>query len=223
VSEAFTKREFVYAPPESDLVIIYEDEQILIVDKPSGLLSVPGKDLSHKDSLQTRLETYNAKVRLVHRLDMSTSGLMVFAKSPNAQRHLGLQFEKRYIQKTYQARVWGQLVGNSGHINLPLIADWPNRPKQKVDFATGKSAQTDWEVIGHNDVSTHLKLYPKTGRSHQLRVHMQAIGHPILGDRIYAPDPAFQAASRLQLQATNLKLRHPDTGDWMNFDIPHQF
>lgn len=151
---------------------------------------------------------------------MATSGVMVFAKTPHAQRHIGLQFEKRYTEKTYIARVAGHIHGESGHINLPLITDWPNRPMQHVNFERGKSAQTDWTVLNREDGATRVALRPKTGRSHQLRVHMLAIGHPILGDRLYAHDDAFRAAKRLQLHAETLRLRHPVGGEWMTFTAP---
>ena len=216
-------RPLIYAPPGDPLDIIYQDDDLILVNKPAGLLSVPGKADDHKDSLETRVKTAIPKALLVHRLDMATSGLMVFAANPNAQRHLGLQFEKRYIQKQYIARVDGLMRGESGHINLPLLTDWPNRPRQKVDFETGKSAQTDWEVLEREPRSTRIALYPKTGRSHQLRVHMLAIGHVILGDQLYAEDKAFKAATRLQLHAKRLTLRHPAGGEWMTFEAPCPF
>lgn len=202
---------------------MHEDENLIVVDKPSGLLSVPGKAEHHKDSLETRLRAYNSEVLLIHRLDMATSGVMIFAKTALAQRHIGLQFEKRYTEKSYIARVAGSVRGLTGRINLPLITDWPNRPRQEVNFDIGKSAQTDWEVLAQDGKSTRMALYPKTGRSHQLRVHMLAMGHPILGDRLYAPDAVFEAASRLQLHAEMLKLRHPVGGEWMTFTAPCPF
>ncbi|MGJ8563258.1 MAG: pseudouridine synthase [Alphaproteobacteria bacterium] len=202
---------------------MHEDENLIVVDKPSGLLSVPGKAGHHKDSLESRLRAYNSEVLLIHRLDMATSGVMVFAKTAHAQRHIGLQFEKRYTEKSYIARVAGSVRGVTGHINLPLMTDWPNRPRQEVNFDIGKSAQTDWEVLAQDGKSTRIALYPKTGRSHQLRVHMLEMGHPILGDRLYAPDAIFEAANRLQLHAEILKLRHPVGGEWMTFTAPCPF
>ncbi len=214
-------RAFTYAPPTGPLGIIYEDDSLLIVDKPSGLLSVPGK--TEPDCLQARLLDYCADSLTVHRLDMATSGVMVFAKTAHAQRHLGLQFEKRMTRKTYTARVWGIVEKDSGQIDLPLICDWPNRPKQMVDFENGKPAQTDWQVTARHDNTTTLVLYPKTGRSHQLRVHCLEMGHPILGDRLYAHEEAFAAANRLQLHATSLSLRHPIGGEWHEFTAPTPF
>ena len=215
------RRSFTYAPPSDPLKFIYEDEDLLVVDKPAGLLSVPGRDLP--DSLQTRLKDLDPKSLLVHRLDMATSGLMVFARNKAAQRHLGLQFERRHTTKSYLAYVAGRVDGNSGRINLPLFADWPNRPRQKVDWNWGKSSLTDWEVRDREDTSTRLALHPITGRSHQLRVHCWAVGHPILGDRIYAQDEVFEAAPRLMLHAWKLGLRHPTGGEPIEFESPCPF
>lgn len=195
----------------------------MIVDKPSGLLSVPGKAEEHKDCLETRLRDLYPELRLVHRLDHPTSGVMVFARNPAAQRHLGLQFEKRFVQKTYIARVKGQVTGTSGHINLPLICDWPNRPKQMVSFETGKSAQTDWELLSREENASRLTLYPRTGRSHQLRVHCLAIGHPILGDSFYGGAENINAADRLQLHAKTIRFRHPSGGAWREYSVPCPF
>lgn len=216
-------RNFSYQPPQQALKFLYQDDSLLVVNKPSGLLSVPGKADAHKDSLETRLRSQSPDTLLIHRLDMATSGVMVFAKTAHAQRHIGLQFEKRYTEKTYIARVAGRVQGESGHVNLPLITDWPNRPMQCVNFERGKSAQTDWTVIDRENDATRIALFPKTGRSHQLRVHMLAMGHPILGDRLYADDKAFDAANRLQLHAEKLKLRHPVGGEWMTFTAPCKF
>lgn len=147
----------------------------------------------------------------MHRLDVATSGVMVFARTPEAQRHLGLQFEKRYTEKTYAARIAGH-IPESGHINLPLRADWPERPRQMVCFEHGKTAQTNWVKEEEYQGSSRVSLHPITGRSHQLRVHMWAVGHPILGDRIYAGDEVFNAAPRLCLHAQSLTVRHPIGG-----------
>jgi len=210
------RRSFIYAPSADPLKIIHEDEDLLVVDKPAGLLSVPGRNLP--DSLQTRLKDLYPDSLLVHRLDMATSGLMVFARNKAAQRHLGLQFERRHTTKTYIARVAGNVDGESGRINLPLIADWPNRPRQMVSWKHGKPSTTDWEVLEREDNATRLFLHPITGRSHQLRVHCWAIGHPILGDRIYAQDEVFEAAPRLMLHAWKLGLRHPTDGEPIEFE-----
>ncbi|MGJ8605627.1 MAG: RluA family pseudouridine synthase [Marivita sp.] len=205
-----------YTPPDTPLDVLHEDHQILVVNKPAGLLSVPGKGPGLTDCLIARLEAAYPQVLLVHRLDRDTSGVMVFGLTPHAQRHLGLQFEKRYIKKTYLARVAGRMDPKTGTIDLPLIVDWPNRPLQKVDHETGKPAVTDWRVMKASDEESRVKLYPLTGRSHQLRVHMLSLGHPILGDPLYAPDTA-SAYPRMMLHAEELRLRHPDGGEGMKF------
>ncbi|WP_298567039.1 RluA family pseudouridine synthase [uncultured Aliiroseovarius sp.] len=205
-----------YAPPNDPLVIIHQDHELLLVDKPAGLLSVPGKGEHLADCLIARIQAVFADALLVHRLDRDTSGIMVFAMTPHAQRHLGLQFEKRQIKKAYVARVWGRVAEREGTVDLPLIVDWPNRPKQHVDFENGKQAITDWKVLKYEDTATRVRLFPQTGRSHQLRVHMKEIGHPILGDPFYADGPA-RDAPRLMLHAESLRLRHPDGGKGLTF------
>jgi tRNA pseudouridine32 synthase/23S rRNA pseudouridine746 synthase len=205
-----------YDPPDVPLTILHEDHEILVVHKPAGLLSVPGKGPELADCLIARLEAAYPQVLLVHRLDRDTSGVMIFALTPHAQRHLGLQFEKRQTKKTYLARVAGRMEAKTGTIDLPLIVDWPNRPLQKVDHETGKPAVTDWRVMKASDVESRGQLYPKTGRSHQLRVHMLALGHPILGDPLYAPETAHDYP-RMMLHALELRVRHPDGGKGMSF------
>ena len=152
---------------------------------------------------------------LVHRLDRDTSGVMIFALTPHAQRHLGLQFEKRQTQKTYVARVWGQVAEAKGTVDLPLIVDWPNRPRQMVDHENGRAAVTDWRRLKRSETETRMRLFPRTGRSHQLRVHMLAMGHPILGDPFYAEGPA-RDFPRLMLHSEKLQFRHPDGGSRMS-------
>ena len=208
---------FTYSPPDTPLDIIHADHELLLVNKPAGLLSVPGKGPHLADCLIARLHAAFPEVLLVHRLDMDTSGVMVFARTPHAQRHLGLQFEKRYTKKAYVARVWGEVAEKEGHIDLPLIVDWPNRPLQHVSHGTGKPAQTDWRRVRvAGDGTSRVRLYPHTGRTHQLRVHMLAIGHPILGDPFYAHGLA-RDYPRMMLHAESLKLRHPDGGKGMSF------
>ncbi|SLN68538.1 Ribosomal large subunit pseudouridine synthase A [Pseudoruegeria aquimaris] len=212
----------VYSPPDVPLDILHHDHEILVVNKPSGLLSVPGKGPHLADCLIARIQAAFPEALLVHRLDRDTSGVMIFALTPHAQRHLGLQFEKRQTKKTYVARVWGLIEENAGTVNLPLIVDWPNRPLQKVDFETGKEAITDWKVMRREAAATRVRLFPKTGRSHQLRVHMREIGHPILGDPFYATGEALKAP-RLMLHAETLRVRHPDGGRGMQFRAPVPF
>lgn len=211
-----------YNPPDTPLDILHEDHEILVVNKPAGLLSVPGKGADLADCLIARLEAVYPQVLLVHRLDRDTSGVMVFGLTPHAQRHLGLQFEKRQTKKTYLARVVGRLEPKTGTVDLPLIVDWPNRPLQKVDHDTGKPAVTDWRVMKASDAESRMKLFPQTGRSHQLRVHMLALGHPILGDPLYAPETADQYP-RMMLHAEELRLRHPDGGEGVKFRVPAPF
>ena len=215
------KRTFIYAPTQEPLTYIYTDDDIIIVEKPSGLLSVPGK--TEPDCLEARIRKDYPESLTVHRLDMATSGLMVFARNANAQRHIGLQFEKRMTEKTYVARVWGCMEQDTGTIDLPLITDWPNRPRQMVCHERGKPSLTEWQVLGRKENTTRVELYPKTGRSHQLRVHMLAMGHFILGDRLYADEEAYLAAPRLQLHAHKLKLRKPTGGEWAEFISPCPF
>jgi tRNA pseudouridine32 synthase/23S rRNA pseudouridine746 synthase len=213
-----------YAPPTSPyLDIKYQDEDFLILNKPSGLLSVPGKAPEHKDSLQFRVQRVLPTATIVHRLDMATSGLLVMALNKAAHRHISKQFELRQTQKSYIAVVFGQIEQESGEIDLPLICDWPNRPKQMVDHTRGKSAQTHWRVLDRQESSTRLELTPITGRSHQLRVHMLSIGHPILGDRLYAHDEALGMSSRLLLHAQTLSFKHPQLEQTMTFNCPVPF
>ncbi|MDF1854583.1 pseudouridine synthase [Pseudooceanicola sp.] len=206
-----------YAPPEDPLEVIHEDHQILLVNKPAGLLSVPGKGPDLADCLLTRLQAVFPSALLVHRLDRDTSGVMVFALTPHAQRHLGLQFEHRRTRKTYVARVSGEMAEKSGLVDLPLCVDWPNRPRQHVDHENGRAAQTEWRCLRRGDGESRVRLMPKTGRSHQLRVHMLALGHPILGDPFYASGPARDDHPRMMLHSEELRLLHPDGGQGLSF------
>lgn len=212
----------IYSPPDTPLDIVHADHEVIVVNKPSGLLSVPGKGDHLTDCLIGRLQLVYPEALLVHRLDRDTSGVMVFALTPHAQRHLGLQFEKRQVRKIYLARVAGEMADLTGTIDLPLAADWPNRPLQKVDHESGRTAQTDWRVVRTANGETRVRLYPMTGRSHQLRVHMKEIGHPILGDPFYASGPA-RAHPRLMLHAESLRFRHPDGGKGLTFSAKAPF
>ena len=214
--------EFTYNPPMDPLVIAYQDAQIIVVNKPSGLLSVPGKTVGRRDCVELRLRAIHPESLLVHRLDCDTSGVMIFARSKAAQGFLGQEFEKRRSEKTYIARLWGRLTPESGRVDLPLCTDWPNRPRQMVDHENGRVAQTDWRVLGYDDDTTRVELHPLTGRSHQLRVHMLALGHPILGDPIYATGPAL-AYPRLMLHAERLSLHHPATKKLITFSVACPF
>ena len=211
-----------YLPPIDPLDLVHLDHELLIVNKPAGLLSVPGRGPLLADCLITRIQADYPTALLVHRLDRDTSGVMVFALSPYAQRHLGLQFEKRQTKKIYIARVCGQIEANSGTIDLPIIVDWPNRPKQKICYETGRAAITDWQIIKRLETETRVKLTPRTGRSHQLRIHMLALGHPILGDPFYG-NPESQKVERLMLHSYRLSFRHPDGGETMEFRAKQPF
>ncbi|WP_425099907.1 RluA family pseudouridine synthase [Tropicibacter sp. S64] len=211
-----------YDPPQGEIPVLHEDSDLLIVDKPAGLLSVPGKGEGLEDCLLTRLEKAFPTVRLVHRLDRDTSGVMVFALTAHAQKHLGLQFENRKVKKTYVARIAGELEPKEGEVDLPLIVDWPNRPRQMVCRETGKPALTAWKVVSSGGAESRVRLFPHTGRSHQLRVHMLSLGHPILGDALYAPETAG-LYPRMMLHAEELRLNHPENGRGMKFRAQPDF
>ncbi|MDP2087618.1 MAG: RluA family pseudouridine synthase [Gemmobacter sp.] len=213
---------FVYAPPDVPLRVLHADDSLILVDKPAGLLSVPGRGAERADCLIARLRAVYPDVLLVHRLDLDTSGVMVFARTKAAQGALGQQFEARTVKKAYIARVFGEMAERQGRVDLPLTVDWPNRPRQHVNHDTGRPAQTDWRVVRSGGGETRVRLMPLTGRSHQLRVHMAELGHPILGDPLYATGPA-RAHPRLMLHAESLRLRHPDTGVMLTFTAPCPF
>lgn len=211
-----------YSPPDGPLEILHEDAELLVVNKPSGLLSVPGRGEHLADCLLTRVQAAFPNALLVHRLDRDTSGVMVFALSAHAQRHLSMQFEKRVTKKTYVARVAGEVADKEGEIDLPLIVDWPNRPLQKVCHETGKPALTLWKRLKVGGGETRLRLTPKTGRSHQLRVHCLALGHPILGDPLYAPE-TVEEYPRMMLHSEELRINHPENGRGMKFRAAPEF
>jgi len=195
--------------------ILYEDDDLLIVNKPAELLTVPGRGADKQDCLINRIKLNEPNARIVHRLDMSTSGIVIIAKHHEAQVAMGRLFEQRNIQKHYIAVVGGEVKEQKGRVDLPLICDWPNRPKQKVDHIEGKPAQTDFERISYEPTKnqTRVALKPITGRSHQLRVHMLAMGHPIVGDNLYAPEPIKAQSSRLLLHASEIRFTHPLAGN----------
>lgn len=213
---------YTYAPPPGPPVIVHADAHLIVADKPAGLLSVPGKGAEKADCLIARLQRLYPRVLLVHRLDTDTSGLIVFARTSAAQVALAGQFERRETDKVYVARVAGEVAGERGTVDLPMTVDWPNRPRQHVNHATGRPAVTDWEVAARRTGETRMRLMPRTGRSHQLRVHMAEIGHPILGDPLYADGPA-RDHPRLMLHAWRLGFRHPATGERVAFESPPPF
>ncbi|MCR6660587.1 MAG: pseudouridine synthase [Asticcacaulis sp.] len=195
---------------------------MLVAEKPAGLLSVPGRLPENKDCLVTRLQIDYPDALTVHRLDMATSGLIVFARGAEAHRTLSKAFADRRVSKRYIAVVAGRLEGR-GEVDLPLITDWPNRPRQMVDHKIGKPSLTRWRVLEAGEGTTRVELEPVTGRSHQLRVHMMAIGHPILGDVFYAPQEIEALSPRLRLHAECLSLPHPISGETMDFRSPAPF
>jgi tRNA pseudouridine32 synthase/23S rRNA pseudouridine746 synthase len=208
------------------LIAIHEDEHLLVLEKPSGLLCVPGRGDDKQDCLSARAQRQWPDALVVHRLDMATSGLVLMARNPAVQRALGDAFAGRLVDKRYEAVVDGFLPVTEGWalIDAPLIADWPRRPLQKID-ASGKPSQTRWRALRQlpQADATHLLLEPLTGRSHQLRVHLMSIGHAILGDALYADEAAQRRAPRLMLHATSLTITHPATMQPMRFESPAPF
>jgi tRNA pseudouridine32 synthase/23S rRNA pseudouridine746 synthase len=202
--------------------LVYVDEHLLVLDKPAGLLAVPGRGADKQDCLSLRAQQLWPDALVVHRLDMATSGLVLMARGIAMQRRLSRAFEQREVAKEYEAVVAGVLAEAQGVIDVPILPDWPNRPLQKVD-ATGRPSTTRWRRLAVTNDSTRLALEPVTGRTHQLRVHLQAIGHPIVGDMLYAPPVVQACAPRLLLHATRLQLTHPATGEPLLLESPAPF
>ena len=224
ITDGLPPRPYSYAPPPvGPLPIVHVDDHILVLDKPSGLLTVAGKTQDLADCLEARAQVDFPTATMVHRLDKDTSGLIVLALTPYAHGHIGKQFEKRQTRKTYIAEVWGEITEPEGRIDAPLASDWPHRPKQKVDRLHGRPAITEWRVLGVCEGVTRVELIPLTGRTHQLRVHMSHIGHPILGDNLYAHEAALAVSNRLCLHSASLTLRHPVGGEPMCFSSPVPF
>ena len=214
-----------YNPPQEPwLDLVYRDDYIAVVNKPSGLLSVPGNQPQYYDSAMSRVKEKYGFCEPAHRLDMATSGILLFALSKAADRELKRQFREREPKKYYQALVWGHVEQDHGVVELPLICDWQNRPRQKICFERGKRAVTFYDVLQrYPNNTTRVKLTPITGRSHQLRLHMLALGHPILGDKFYAHPQAKALSPRLCLHAESLQIQHPITGEMMEFTAPVGF
>lgn len=210
-----------YAPPaDNGLELIYCDDSLIAVNKPSGLLSVPGRGEDKQDCLSSRIQRDFPDALVVHRLDMATSGLVIFARGVEMQRRLSGLFQHRLVTKRYVAVVAGQVQAGTGEVNLPIVVDWPNRPLRKIDAGTGKPSLTLYRVLAQSTDTTRVELTPVTGRTHQLRVHMAAIGHPIMGDALYG-DPA--GAPRLLLHAMSLSLPHPESHAPLSFVCPATF
>ena len=214
-----------YNPPQEPwLDLVYRDDYIAVVNKPSGLLSVPGNQPQYYDSAMSRVKEKYGFCEPAHRLDMATSGILLFALSKAADRELKRQFREREPKKYYQALVWGHVEQDHGVVELPLIGAWENRPRQKICFERGKRAVTFYDVLQrYPNNTTRVKLTPITGRSHQLRLHMLALGHPILGDKFYAHPQAKALSPRLCLHAESLQIQHPITGETMEFTAPVGF
>lgn len=213
-----------YRPPaHRGLAVLYLSDQLIVVDKPSGLLSVPGRGAGKEDCLSRRVQAEFPDALIVHRLDMGTSGIVVMGRGARAQRELSIQFQERRVRKRYQALVDGHwTAAAAGEIELPICVDWPNRPRQKVDHAIGRPSLTRYRVLDAGAVS-RIELEPTTGRSHQLRVHMEAMGHPILGDDFYGTPASCAKAERLMLHACRIELGDPETGMPLRVDCPPPF
>lgn len=216
-------KNFIYTPPTDPLSIIFEDDDLLIINKPAGLLSVPGRLPEHQDSAYLRVLNIYPAAKVTHRLDMATSGLLMFAKHRDAEVAISKLFQNRKIKKNYVALVQGQMISD-GIIDVPLMGDWPNRPKQKVDFELGKPAKTLYFPMQYDAITdtSRVLLEPITGRSHQLRVHLAHIGHAILRDQLYHPAPFSSSLDRMALHASYLSFMHPITGQTLDIhcDVP---
>jgi len=194
--------------------ILHLDERLIVLDKPSGLLAVPGRGPELRDSLAARVQEQYPEALVVHRLDRDTSGVMVMARDIEAQRRLNRQFHDRLVAKHYVTVVYGDPREDAGRIELAMRKDFDRPPRHMVDPVEGRIAITDWRVLDRRGIHTRLELCPLTGRSHQLRLHMAHVGHPVLGDPLYAHDTARLLAHRLLLHAHTLSLTHPATGEW---------
>lgn len=219
----FSATDPIYHPPQEPyLTVLHRDDDLLVLDKPSGLLSVPGKHPALKDSLSLRVQRDFPNAQMINRLDKDTSGLVLMSLNRKAHAAIAAQFEGRTTKKSYVAVVWGIMDEDLGLIDLPLAIDPDNKPRHRVDHVGGKSAQTRWQVIERASDRTRVRLSPLTGRTHQLRVHMKAIDHVILGDEFYADGKALAASNRLLLHAEELSFRHPDGSD-VTFTAPCPF
>ena len=214
-----------YLVPHSqeEIRILYQDEHLLLVRKPDLLLSIPGRHPLNKDSLISRLQLDYPSASIVHRLDLDTSGIMVIPLDKATHAHISRQFQQRLVEKTYHALVYGRVELDQGEIDLPIACDWANRPRQKICHDKGKAALTRYRVLDRLEDRSRLELSPVTGRSHQLRIHMRELGHPILGCDMYAHPEALAMAPRLMLHATTLAFEHPTTGEWLRGECPPDF
>jgi tRNA pseudouridine32 synthase/23S rRNA pseudouridine746 synthase len=214
-----------YLVPHSteEIAILYEDDDLLLVRKPDLLLSIPGRHPLNKDCLITRLQQRYPSASIVHRLDLDTSGIMVIPLNKPTHAHLSRQFQQRQVRKTYHAVVFGEMEQDEGEVNLPIVCDWARRPRQMICHRHGRPALTRYEVLECGVDRSRVLLKPVTGRSHQLRIHMRELGHPILGCDMYAHSAALGMADRLMLHATTLEFTHPTTGGWLRGECPADF
>jgi tRNA pseudouridine32 synthase/23S rRNA pseudouridine746 synthase len=214
-----------YLVPHSteEIAILYQDSDLLLVRKPDLLLSIPGRHPLNKDCLITRLQQRYPTASIVHRLDLDTSGIMVIPLNKPTHAHISRQFQQREVKKSYHAVVFGVVQEDEGEVALPIAVDWENRPRQMICHERGKSALTRFEVLERKQDRTRVLLKPVTGRSHQLRIHMRELGHPILGCDMYAHEKALGMAERLMLHASTLEFQHPSTGEWLQGDCPPDF
>ncbi|MEM1112111.1 MAG: pseudouridine synthase [Pseudomonadota bacterium] len=203
---------YIVPHSQEEILILHEDDDLLLVRKPDLLLSVPGRHPLNKDCLITRLQANYPSASIVHRLDLDTSGIMAVPLNREAHAHISRQFQQRQVDKTYTAIVFGEPAEDEGEIELPIAPDWPNRPRQMICHERGKSALTRYRVVTRLGDRSRVELSPVTGRSHQLRIHMRELGHPILGCDMYAHDEALAMADRLMLHATRLQFTHPRSG-----------
>lgn len=217
------------APPylvphsQEDIRILHEDDDLLLVRKPDLLLSIPGRHPLNKDCLITRLQQRYPSASIVHRLDLDTSGIMVIPLNKPTHAHISRQFQLRQVEKSYHAIVYGVIPQDRGEIDLPIATDWADRPRQKICRERGRSALTRYEVLKREGDRSRVLLKPVTGRTHQLRIHMRELGHPILGCDMYAHPEALGMASRLMLHASRLAFEHPGTGEWLAGECPPDF
>ena len=214
-----------YLVPHSaeQIAILHEDSDLLLVRKPHLLLSIPGRHPSNKDCLVTRLQSRYPTASIVHRLDLDTSGIMVVPLNKASHAHISRQFQQREVRKGYHAIVYGVVAQDTGEIDLPIACDWERRPRQMICHERGRAAFTRFQVLERLDDRTRVLLQPVTGRSHQLRIHMRQLAHPILGCDMYAHDAALAMADRLMLHATTLEFSHPGTGAWLRGECPPDF
>ena len=218
-----TDQPYLVPHSQEEISILYEDDDLLLVRKPHLLLTIPGRHPLNKDCLITRLQQRYPSASIVHRLDLDTSGIMVIPLNKATHAHISRQFQERKVEKSYYAIVFGVVEQDRGEVDLPIAPDWSNRPRQKICSERGKQALTRFEVLQRQTDRSRMLLKPVTGRSHQLRIHMRELGHPILGCDMYAHEEALQMSPRLLLHAATLAFTHPASGEWLSGECPPDF